>query len=63
MSDEPESQMSELTEDVFKKFLVALEQEGIDAEVRARLHQTLLVDPKFSDAVLRAAVFGEESSQ
>lgn len=63
MSDEEESQLSELSTEVFEKFLTALEQAGIPEEVRARLRQTLLSDPKFSDAALRTAVFGEESPQ
>lgn len=63
MSHEAQVQLSELATEVFDKFLAALEQEGIPEEVRARLRRTLLVDPKFSDAALRTAVFGEESPQ
>lgn len=63
MSDESQLQLSELSTEVFEKFLIALEQTGIPEDVRARLHETLLVDPKLSDAALRAAVFGEESPQ
>lgn len=63
MSDEEESQLSELSTEVFQKFLTALEQAAIPEEVRARLRQTLLVDLKSSDSALRTAVFGEESQQ
>jgi len=63
VSDEEESQLSELSTEAFGKFLTALEQEGIPEEVRARLRQTLLIEPKLSEAALRAAVFGEDSSQ
>lgn len=63
MSDEEESQLSELSTEVFEAFLTALEQAGTPEEIRVRLRQTLLVDAKFSDAALRAAVFGEESPQ
>ncbi|MCP5359890.1 MAG: hypothetical protein R3E75_08175 [Steroidobacteraceae bacterium] len=63
MSEESQSQIGELSAEVFEKFLAELEQAGIPEEVRGRLRQTLLIDPKFSDAALRTAVFGEESSQ
>ena len=63
MSEEEELHLSELSTEVFEKFLTAIEQAGIPEEVRARLRQTLLVDPKFSDAALRTAVFGEDSPQ
>lgn len=63
MDEESQSQLSELSTEVFEKFLSALEQAGIPGEVRARLRKTLLVDPKLSDAALRAAVFGEELPQ
>lgn len=63
MTEESQSQLGELSAEVFEKFLAELEHAGIPEEVRARLRQTLLIDPKFSDAALRTAVFGEESSQ
>lgn len=63
MDDESQSQLSELSTEVFEKFLTALEQAGIPEEVRLRLRKTLLVDQKMSDAALRAAVFGEELPQ
>lgn len=61
MSDE--ALATQLSTEVFEKFLAELEQAGIPEEVRARLAQTLLVDVKLSDATLRLAVFGEELPQ
>lgn len=63
MDEESQSQLSELSTEVFEKFLTALEQAGIPDEVRARLRKTLLIDSKMSDSALRAAVFGEELLQ
>lgn len=63
MGDEAQSQLSELSTEVFEKFLAELEQAGIPEEVRARLRDALLVRPRLSDVALRAAVFGEEAPQ
>jgi hypothetical protein len=63
VSDEAQSQLSELSTEVFEKFLAELEQAGIPEEVRARLRDALLVRPRLSDVALRAAVLGEDATQ
>lgn len=63
MSDESQAQTSELSTEVFEKFLAGLEQAGISQEICSRLRETLLVDPKFTDTALRSAILGEESQQ
>lgn len=63
MTEESESHLSELSTEVFEKFLATLEQLELPEEVRTRLRNTLLVDGKLTDTALRAAIFGDEAPQ
>lgn len=48
---------------VFQQFLQDMEKAGVDAEVRERLRKTLLEDRKYSDPVLKRALFGDTGAQ
>ena len=48
---------------VFQKFLDDMEKAEVDPEVRERLRKTLLEDRKYSDPVLRRALFGDTEAQ
>jgi hypothetical protein len=56
-----ESKPTDVPAQVFEDFLSVLPEQEISADVIARLHQTLLVDKKYTDAAFKAAVFGEEA--
>ena len=45
---------------VFEKFLKALEDTDVSAELVARLRKTLLEEQTFTESVLKVAVLGEE---
>ena len=53
--------VQDVPDQVFKKFLEALQGSGASAQLVARLSKTLLEDKAFSDVALREAVLGEES--
>jgi hypothetical protein len=47
---------------VIESFLEALLQEGVSQEMVQRLKKTLIVDAKFTDKALKAALFPEETN-
>ncbi len=48
-------------EQVFEKYLEALEGAGVSAELITRLRKALLEDKTYTERTLKAAVLGEES--
>jgi hypothetical protein len=53
-------EIPEVPEQIFKKFLVALENAGLSVELIARLRKTLLEDKLFTERALREAVLTDE---
>ena len=56
-----DSTQTDVPAQVFEDFIGTLSTGKISEDVIARLRQTLLTDKKFTDAALRAAVFGDEA--
>ena len=53
-------EMPDVPVQIFTKFLEALQDAGVSAELVARLRKALLTDKKFSEQVLKDCVLPEE---
>ena len=54
---------SDIPAQVFERFLQALGEASVSAELIARLRKTLLEERTFTERALQVAVLGEESSK
>jgi hypothetical protein len=61
MTAPPTEGMPDVPTQVFEQFLQALEENGVSAELVARLRKTLLEEKTFTEGALKDAVLKEES--